>query len=543
MRSQIHSGTKEKSLGIPSVIHAMGNTPKITLLSACIGISCYLYIFGFHFLDSNGWWRVPVGDPAQHFIALKYYLKEPFRFPLLDVKGLYYPHGVNLFYTDSIPLLAVITKFIYTYTGIEINYFRYFHLICYVAQAVLAWFILKNSNIRSRILIIIGVTTITLSPILVKRIWHTSLCSHFFILYFINTYIKRKNSFLPAKNGICNISMLTAAFFVHPYIWIMSLALYATTAYEVISKDKKTLFPISVDLAIHCTLIILGYSLMVGFDSPFSNQVSGSGYGYYSMNLLAPFLHFPNMGTEIMNPFATPGQREGYNYLGLGVILVLAYVLVRRRTKLKEHIAHNKALFTLLVFLTLFALSNVVYASDVFILKYNLPGFAEKLFNVFRSSGRFFWPVHYVLLIYAIATLDRIPFRKQYLMVSAYVLFALIQFSDLHMLYKITHDAVARGNRNIEQTALWKDVLTGQEALFLLPTINMGMMGNRGFDYKLLNIAANRGIPVNSFNLARSSGPESEASFMKEYLAKLPNRAVCLPLPRTSNWSSSSRIG
>ena len=46
------------------------------------------------------------------------------------------------------------------------------------------------------------------------------------------------------------------------------------------------------------------------------------GFGYYSMNLLSPFLG----GSLIDVPFrVAPGQYEGYNYLGLGVLLALLF--------------------------------------------------------------------------------------------------------------------------------------------------------------------------------------------------------------------------
>ncbi len=50
-----------------------------------------------------------------------------------------------------------------------------------------------------------------------------------------------------------------------------------------------------------------------------SQPIRAAGYDYYSMNLLAP-ISGGKLGQTLIN--ATGGQYRGFNYLGMGVLLV-----------------------------------------------------------------------------------------------------------------------------------------------------------------------------------------------------------------------------
>src|SRR5262249_48903744 len=78
-----------------------------------------------------------------------------------------------------------------------------------------------------------------------------------------------------------------------------------------------------------CVLLLL--ATLVGSYAVFGLLVPGtstayaiSGFDFYSMNLLSPINPAPFRSIALPSlPFATAGQYEGYNYLGLGIIGLL----------------------------------------------------------------------------------------------------------------------------------------------------------------------------------------------------------------------------
>lgn len=94
------------------------------------------------------------------------------------------------------------------------------------------------------------------------------------------------------------------------------------------------------------------------------------------------------------------GCYEGFNYLGLGVLLLGLSALpsaVRHRAALAASIRRRPFFAAAITCLFVFALShNIAVGQGA--LSYPLPDMLLRLANVFRSSGRMFWPVYYLLL-------------------------------------------------------------------------------------------------------------------------------------------------
>jgi hypothetical protein len=94
-------------------------------------------------------------------------------------------------------------------------------------------------------------------------------------------------------------------------------------------------------------------------------------------------------------------QYEGFNYIGLGILLLIFANLINWLVIQKKKIKINLKILPLIILcilLTLFALSNKVYWGEKLIWEYQLPSYLENMFSRFRASGRFIWPVHYLIL-------------------------------------------------------------------------------------------------------------------------------------------------
>ncbi len=154
-------------------------------------------------------------------------------------------------------------------------------------------------------------------------------------------------------------------------------------------------------------LLALEFYVLGYFDVASGLPPSETGYIESSMNLLspllgtqlAPSLFLPSKGLVLD---ATGMQIDGHNYLGVALLGMLLFMVLRSPRWLLARCRHHWVLVALCVGLTIYALSNRIYLSNLVVLEYPLPSFIEPLTKIFRGSGRFFWPVGYILLMAAI---------------------------------------------------------------------------------------------------------------------------------------------
>ena len=151
---------------------------------------------------------------------------------------------------------------------------------------------------------------------------------------------------------------------------------------------------------------LLGVAIALsGYLSPHAD-LAAEGFGYFSMNVLSPVVPQGSGLVASLRGYmvdATRGQYEGFSYLGGGVLFLFFATFFRQVNTLQASFTRNPWLLALLVGCTLFALSNIVYLGPWKILELPLSARLADLVSMFRSSGRFFWPVMYALTALAIA--------------------------------------------------------------------------------------------------------------------------------------------
>ena len=165
---------------------------------------------------------------------------------------------------------------------------------------------------------------------------------------------------------------------------------------------------LAADLA--CTAA-LGWAL--GFWYGTATSGGQALYGYFSMNLNALWNPAGLGGTVYSRLLPAQnlvgGNYDAFAYLGLGVLLALPAVLVCGRRTLARRLRSHWALCAVCVVLTAFAVSHVVTANGVTLFTLPLPERLIQLFSVFRSGGRLFWPVYYLLVLAAFVGVCRLP--------------------------------------------------------------------------------------------------------------------------------------
>lgn len=88
----------------------------------------------------------------------------------------------------------------------------------------------------------------------------------------------------------------------------------------------------------------------------------------------------------------------------------------------------HRALAFCCAVLTVFAISNVITANGATLATLPLPASLIKLFSIFRSSGRLFWPIYYLLMLLTLVGLARL--KDRWLLAGA-ALLAVVQVWDV----------------------------------------------------------------------------------------------------------------
>ena len=289
-------------------------------LAASLSLIYVFNLYPLSFLAGKGYF-FEEGDAAQHVTGWLFYAKDYWHFPLLYTTRLNYPEGVSIVFTDSIPLAALPFKTFSFLLSPHFQYIGLWNFLAYITQAVAATFLIRSLGVRH----ILGITTAIIFaitwPTLAWRFGHTSLMTHSIILFALAFYfLGRHGDWHSNKASFFLILLSLLGLMVHPYFIVFcQLIFFAFIVDQAISGEgwiKQLPRILTSFLAIAIVASVLGY---------FGNSATASGYGFYSMNMTAPFC-----GGPIFPCFtdATGGQYEGYNYLGAGLIVLIPFAIL-----------------------------------------------------------------------------------------------------------------------------------------------------------------------------------------------------------------------
>ena len=410
-------------------------------LGAALGVLVFLAVYGVSPLDvaNDAFCRGGYieKDIQQHYAGWLFYRENAIGFPFCVTKAVNAPAGVSVAYTDSIPLLAALLRPVANALGGTFQYFGWFTLTAFALQggfgALLCGLFCESVPACAA-----GSLLFSASPILIERAFrHTSLGAQWLVLAALYCY------FCGRRQGRYRLPLLFAvnvlAVGIHPYFLPMTYAVTLALLLEYAVTHKRWAGPavfLGCDLA--CTAV-LGWALGLLYGTATSG--GQALYGYFAMNLNA--LWNPAGVNGVLYSRLLPAQNQvggnydAFAYLGLGVLAALPVALVLARRRLAGYLRRHWALCLCCVVLTAFAVSNVITANGVTLATLPLPASFIKLFSVFRSGGRLFWPVYYLLVLAAFARLARLPQAAVWVAV-----FAMVQLWDVSPALIQRHDAM-----------------------------------------------------------------------------------------------------
>ena len=393
---------------------------------ALLGVVLFVLVFGLSALnpcnDSFCLGGYIEKDIQQHYAGWLFYRQSAPGWPLGIAQGVNAPDGVSVAYTDSIPLFAVLFRGFEAVLPATFQYFGMFTLLCYALQGgfgALLCGLFDDGTLRP----LCGAALFAASPVLLERAFrHTSLGAQFFVVAALYYYFRARRENRYAWPGLFLLNILAIG--VHPYFLPMTYAVTLAMLLDHILRSRRWQGPVMYLAADLAGTVVLGWSLGLFY----GNATSGgqSLYGYFGMNLNALWNPAGVNGVDysLFLPMQNQvgGNYDGFAYLGLGVLLALPAAVRVIFPRLRRHLP----LCAVCAVLTLFAVSHVVTANGVTLCTLPLPASLIHLFSVFRSGGRLFWPVYYLLMLAAFVGLCRLPGRG-----FAVCLALLVQLADL----------------------------------------------------------------------------------------------------------------
>ncbi len=387
------------------------------IMGIALGAVVFLILYPVSTLDVTNDDFIRTGyieqDLLQHYVGWLFYRDTLMQFPLGFSPYINYPLGSSVSFTDSIPIFAIFFRLFSDILPTTFQYFGPYVLLCFMLQGGAAALLLSLFT-KNRVVIALGTALFVFSPVMIERAFrHVALTSHFLIIFALFLYFKNRKEGFRYRWGY--VALLALATAVHPYFLPMLFGILFADLVEYCIGERRVFKPLAfLGVSFFSVLIV---AVCIGLFSTPSSVVDQSGFGYFQMNLNSLFNPI-SRGDVIWSTFLPThsqglGSYEGFNYLGLGVLIALpicAIVFVIKngvKDTVSKVMRHGGLAFVLICF-TLFALSTTLIANSTILMEIDLPDTIQSLCDTFRASGRMFWPVYYVGFLFVITTLCNI---------------------------------------------------------------------------------------------------------------------------------------
>ncbi len=406
---------------------------------AAIGALLFLVTYGTAILDTgyDAWiLRSPDLDIKQHYIGFLHYLDSPWTFPVGMMDSLSYPHRMSVVWTDSIPgfcLLAKIFRFALPDTP---QLFGIFGILTFALNGGFASLLIHRVT-GSRMASIFASPFFILSFTVLQRLYyHTALSCHWIILAALLYFYSEKKYDIKRDCLVYGIFSVICVS-VHSYFLPMAGGILLFDTIKSNCGRKKT-FPALLPLISFCLCGLFALYFYGAFSSPVDH--GGFAIGEFNSNLNTLF---NSLGDGILPglPNVKDTQYEGFGYLGLGMLLMALTALILLIYKviklgIKESIAVLKRRYAILltVVMALFFAFIAVFPeldfNDRVLFPDIVPYPIKVLLGVFRSNGRFIWPLMYLIMISSLYVIFHL-IKKYPVIYSLLIACILLQAADL----------------------------------------------------------------------------------------------------------------
>lgn len=423
---------------------AGGAPPRLVSLAAggLVGALFYFRSFGWAWLDPSATDWLMHGDAAQHYLGWAMFRAESWQWPPGAIESLRYPLGSSVFFTDSNPLYALVLKPFHTVLPTPFQYIGLQYLINWTLLGLLTAATLRlvipaegDAAASGQLLAqSLAALLLVLAPVLIARVFHDTLTAHWQIVAAIALILRRNLEPVPRPPPWLPWTLLLLiAALTHLYLLGMVVAFFAADCCQAVFRDRCWRLSQATLLGAGLiTLLLLTLWAAGAFTVPGGQAMDRSNIGRWSADALT--LINPGYSSRWLPPLpmANPGQWEGWAYLGLGAIgaIVAVGVMAVKRSEARLALTRSALLWLAAIGMYVFALSPTMSAAGSILVDSSWLKHVP-LYSVFRSTGRFVWPLHYLLLVVATLVLAYLAGRGNRFALPVLAMACVVQIAEI----------------------------------------------------------------------------------------------------------------
>ena len=394
--------------GAPSHVHNQGwfswMWPDSALLDAAlstlVGIVYGHLLLGPALNSTNLTWLK--GDPAQYYIGWALFAQTPgCHWPLTFTDRIGYPIGDAIANVDPNPLAVLLLRPFAFLLPANFQYFGPWAVLSIALQFYFGVRLLRIFFGRRLWPSLCGGLLLTISPPLAYRLGgHFALANHWLILAAFCLYFSWQRGAIKSGRKLaiawCSLTVIAVATTGYLALCVVGVLGAACVRSFLVRPPQWRSMSLVAGIA-GCFFLLSGYAIGVIRGG---GGLAAAGYRMLSMNLLAP-VDSRSFGALLIKDQARfPGQYEGYNYLGLGtlvLILILAGGIAATPRSPRWPFSEWAPLVLLGFVFTALALSTKVTAGSHVVFDLDPHERLSPYLGVFRGSGRLFWVPYYLI--------------------------------------------------------------------------------------------------------------------------------------------------
>lgn len=497
-----------------------------TLWSSLLGFIAFCLIIGPQFLNPFNTSWIPLGDYTWLAAGSLSFIHSSWHFPFGAFNQFTYPFDSAVVYATSVPWLVLILKLFRHFLPTSFQYIGPWIALCFVLQGYFAAKLIGRF-VQNKRLILLGSAFFILMPAFIYRIMlHGNLVCQWSILAALCLYFDDR--FRRVRLAWLLLMILLVG--MHLYLYVMCFALLL--AYLIRDAIKRSAYLSNTGFLCLILLVSLTCAWLLGYFVIPVSDARASGFGALSMNLLGPLNPLSVVNTHIMPnmPGVFKYQYEGFNYLGVGVLFLILISLCRfSKTRIGRAIDQHRALLVICVLMMVFAWSDAWRLGTMTIAFIQLPKWLLFIGEVFRASGRFFWPVGYLVLLTVLIIIAR-SFKPKIVVLLLSVAL-LLQVTDLMPLYG-RHYFETANTHPVKLSSKWHQMIKGIKHVALLQKPH-----NKAMEYAIVWFCVENHLTFNVPDIARVD-QKSRGQLLNKQLSELqaghlaPNTLYVIQEPR-----------
>lgn len=452
------------------------SSEKRNLFLVCL-IQCFLVIYTFSpvIFHSETYALTGSYDGIKNLFVIQSYLDQDISEGLFKYKGMNYPYGDYIFYTDNTPLYSVIIKLIstniYDITKHAIAIFTFLTLLGFILSSFFSYKILSEFSIEKFLIIIFSIALPWTNPQTLRiGVGHFNLSYSWILLMAVLLLIKIYKKILAGQSPNRLLIILSAfsllVSFIHIYFLAIILVLSGTFFFILLVYNYLKKLPTGeIIKALTLTVavpLILFVVIIKSIDTYYDlRSAAAGGYNWieWKFNFSALYSSYPFLKTKFLITNNKSFNYESVAYLGTTIlffatiIALILFFIKSIRKNLYDDITETPNLFPLIL-LTIGALISlsISIGPDYYFLndEYRFTNYLNPFFYLekitarvqqFRALGRFSWIFFWIFNIWILIIVSWFYRKFSY---SRYIIIPLVflvflDLKDSFSYYKTTN--------------------------------------------------------------------------------------------------------